>query len=170
MASIRKGHISLSLLVMMFVTGCGFYSFSGTSIHPDVKTFSVGFFENQAPLNSPMLSQTLTEELKQKFVSETNLSIVEQEGDFSFTGAITGFTITPVSAQSTDNAQLNRLKITVQVKLVCPKDPDIEFDQAFTNFQDFDATENFSNVEEQLVNDITDMLVQQIFNKAAINW
>ena len=117
-----------------------------------------------------MLSQTFTEGLKQKFTTETNLSILNNGGDFDFSGAITNFVITPVSAQSTDNAQLNRLSITVQVKLVSPKDPKSEFEQSFTNFQDFDANTNFSTIETRLVQEISDMLVQQIFNKAAINW
>ncbi len=161
--------IGLVLVASLF-QGCKFYSFSGTSIHPDVKTFSVAFFENNAPINSPLLSQTLTEELKQKFISETNLSIVEKAGDYSFSGNITNFVIAPVSAQNTDNAQQNRLTITVSVKLECEIDPKIAFEEKFTNFQDFDANENFSTVEDQLVSEISEMLVQKIFNKAAINW
>jgi hypothetical protein len=97
------------LLAIVAFQSCGFYSFSGTSIPQEVKTFSVSYFENNAPINSPLLSQTITEGLKQKFISETNLSIEEQNGDFDFSGEITSFTVTPVSAQSTDNAQLNRL-------------------------------------------------------------
>ncbi len=163
-----------SVLVLSFMAtlfqSCGFYSFSGTSIPADVESFSVGFFENRASLNSPLLSQTLTESLKQKFISETNLSITENSGDFDFTGYISNFVIAPVSAQSTDNASLNRLTITVNVKLKCEKKPDIAFEQNFSNFQDFDANENFSAVEDELVKEITDMLVQQVFNKAAINW
>ena len=66
------------LLAIVALQSCGFYSFSGTSIPQEVKTFSVSYFENNAPINSPLLSQTITEGLKQKFISETNLSIEEQ--------------------------------------------------------------------------------------------
>ena len=158
------------LLAIVAFQSCGFYSFSGTSIPQEVKTFSVSYFENNAPINSPLLSQTITEGLKQKFISETNLSIEEQNGDFDFSGEITSFTVTPVSAQSTDNAQLNRLTIQVSVKLVCDSDDKISFEQTFSNFQDFDETVNFSDVENDLVEEISSMLIQSIFNKAAINW
>ena len=158
------------LLAIVAFQSCGFYSFSGTSIPQEVKTFSVSYFENNAPINSPLLSQTITEGLKQKFISETNLSIEEQNGDFDFSGEITSFTVTPVSAQSTDIAQLNRLTIQVSVKLVCAPDDKISFEQTFSNFQDFDATVNFSDVENDLVEEISSMLIQSIFNKAAINW
>lgn len=162
--------LSAMILASIVLQSCSFYSFSGTSIPQEVKTFSVSYFDNNAPINSPLLSQTITEGLKQKFISETNLSIEERNGDFEFSGEITSFTVTPVSAQSTDNAQLNRLTIQVAVKLVCASDDKISFEQTFSNFQDFDATLNFSDVENDLVEEISEMLIQSIFNKAAINW
>jgi hypothetical protein len=162
--------LSAMILASIVLQSCGFYSFSGTSIPQEVKTFSVSYFDNNAPINSPLLSQTITEGLKQKFISETNLSIEERNGDFEFSGEIISFTVTPVSAQSTDNAQLNRLTIQVAVKLVCASDDKISFEQTFSNFQDFDAKINFSDVENDLVEEISEMLIQSIFNKAAINW
>lgn len=158
------------ILAITLLPSCGLYTFSGTNIGPEVKTFSVGFFENNAPIVSPLLSQKITEDLKQKFISETNLSIQEQDGDFHFTGNIVDYVVTPVAAQASENAQLNRLTIKLEVKLVSEKDPKSAFEQTFTNFQDFDATQDFNSVEEELISEISEMLVQSIFNKAAINW
>ena len=135
-----------------------------------MKTFSVSYFDNNATLVSPLLSQEFTEKLKQKFIEETNLEIVSSGGDFDFSGEITGYTIAPASAQSTDNASVNRLTITVSVKLDCEKNPASAFDQPFEHFEDFDANTNFSTVETTLNESVTDFLVQKIFNKAAINW
>ena len=171
MKSITKVLIIIGLLGLSFTQqSCGFYKFSGTSICVEVETFSVGFFENNASIVNPLLSQNITEKLKEKFISETNLSITEQKGDFEFSGAITNYTVAPISAQGGDNASMNRLTISVDVKLICPKCPKSAFEQTFTNFQDFDAAENFSDVEEELIEEISVMLVQSIFNKAAINW
>lgn len=163
--------VSIGLLCILITQqSCGFYSFSGTSICAEVETFSVVFFENNAAIVSPLLSQTITEELKQKFISETNLSIQENKGDFLFSGTITKFEVTPVAAQASDVASQNRLTIAVEVKLVCDKCPESEFEQPFQNFMDFDASEDFSSVEDDLIRDISEMLIQSIFNKAAINW
>lgn len=156
--------------LFLSLMGCGIYSFSGTSIPPEVETFSVEFFENKATIVAPTLSQTLTEKLKTKFISETSLEIVEYDGDFSFSGYISGYDIKPVTASSTENAQLNRLTIRVMAKLDCEKVPKLNFEQTFENYQDFDAAADFSSIEEQLINEITDMIVQRIFNEAAINW
>lgn len=163
---------SLAILVVIIIQqGCGFYSFSGTSICAEVETFSVSFFENNAAIVSPLLSQTITEELKQKFISETNLSIQEGEGDFQFTGSITRFEVTPVAAQSADIASQNRLTIYVDVKLECEKCPESAFEQEFQGFLDFDAAADFSSVENDLIDEIVnEQLIQKIFNKAAINW
>lgn len=169
-SKVRFTILALPLIAITILPSCGFYSFSGTSIAPEVETFSVGFFENNAPIVSPLLSQKITEDLKQKFISETNLSIQENDGDFHFTGTIIDYVVTPVAAQASESAQLNRLTIKVEVKLVSEKDPGSAFEQTFSNFQDFDATEDFNNVETDLIEEISQMLVQSIFNKAAINW
>lgn len=166
----KTSKVFILLLCLFSQISCGIYSFSGTSIPPQVETFSVSFFENNASIVSPLLSQTITEKLKSKFISETNLSIVEFNGDFSFSGEITEYNVAPVSARNTEDATLNRLKITIRTKMDCEKDPKLSFEQSFTNFQDFDATTNFSSIESQLIDEISDMLIQQVFNKAAINW
>ena len=172
MKSTGKFFLGICIIAVFTVQqSCGFYSFSGTSICAEVETYSVSFFENNASIVSPLLSQTMTEELKQKFISETNLSIQEKDGDYEFSGSITKFEVTPVAAQNTDVASQNRLTIVVSAKLVCEKCPESSFEKDFNGFLDFDATEDFSSVENQLVGDIVkDQLVQKIFNEAAINW
>ena len=53
------------LLLLVSISGCRIgYSFSGASISPEMKTISVQFFANQAPLFQPTLSTTFTESLK----------------------------------------------------------------------------------------------------------
>lgn len=149
---------------------CGFYSFSGTSIPDDVEHFTVQYIENKASLVAPLLSQTMTEKLKNKFISETRLSFRQTEGDFDFSGFISDYRVEPVSVQDNATTSLNRLTVTVKINMVCKKHPKLNFDQSFTNFEDFDANQNLSDVEDQLIDQISDNLIQQIFNKAAINW
>lgn len=163
-----------TLIIAFAFTGvcssCGFYSFTGTSIPPDIEHFSVQFFQNNASIVAPLLSQNFTEKLKNKFISDTRLQIVTANGDFSFSGYIRDYRIEPVAIQGDATTNLNRLTITVHVKMECRKHPQLAFEQDFVNFMDFDATKNFSALENSLIEEITEMLVQQIFNKAAINW
>ena len=169
-----KGNTYRLLLFPLFIlslsvwfTGC--YSFQGASIPPDVSTFSVGFFENKAATINPKLSQLVTEKLKDK-LNNTRLEFVRGKGDFDFEGTITNYTVAPIAVQGDANASKNRLTIGMNVRFVCVKYPEKNFTSDFSSFQDFDATKNFSTLESSLVQDITDQLIQEIFNKAAVNW
>ncbi|MCB9252787.1 MAG: hypothetical protein H6605_09995 [Flavobacteriales bacterium] len=160
--------IFIRVLVMSFLfSGC--YSFQGASIPPDVSTFSVGFFENKAATINPKLSQIVTEKLKDK-MNNTRLDFTRQNGDFAFEGIINTYTVAPIAVQGDANASKNRLTIGIHVKFVCVKHPDKNFDSDFSSFSDFDATKNFSGLESTLVQEITDQLIQEVFNKAAVNW
>lgn len=165
---IRKG-LLLAVVVWLIVVLQACYSFQGASIPPDVNTYSVGFFENRAATINPKLSQLFTEKLKDK-MNNTRLNFERENGDFSFSGFINGYTVAPVAVQGDANATKNRLTVIINVKFECKGHPELNFEQDFTSFQDFDATKDFSGLETGLVATITDQLVQEIFNKAAVNW
>lgn len=158
------------LMLMLTLSQCGFYKMNGVTIPPDVETVSIAYFDNRAGIVNPLLSQQFSEKLKTKFISETNLDLVASSGDFSFSGSITEYTVEPVAIQNNTSSSLNRLKITIMAKMECAKHPKLNFEQSFTQFQDFDANKSFSSLETKLVDDITNMIVQEIFNRAAINW
>jgi len=146
------------------------YSFTGASISPEVKTVNVGHFQNLSTLVNPTLSGQLTEELKNKFVSQTNLTVVNNFGDLSFTGEIRNYRVSPIAIQGDEVAAMNRLTIGVRVRFENSKDPTQNYDRTFSHFEDFSSREQFSQVEPRLVSEIIDKLVEDIFNNAVANW
>jgi len=146
------------------------YSFSGASVPPEAKTVSVQYFQNNASLAPPTLSQTFTEALRDKLSSQTRLGLINKGGDLDFEGSITGYTTAPIAIQSTDQAALNRLTITVNVKYTCSFDEKKNFEQSFSRFFDYSSSQSLATVEDQLIHDINDQLVQDIFNKALNDW
>jgi len=146
------------------------YSFSGASISPEVKTFTVKFFTKTAALGPASLSQNFTEKLKDKFISQTNLGLADKNGDLTFEGSITNYTIAPIAIQANEVAAQNRLSITVNVKFTNLKDEKQNFETSFTRYVDYDATKNLSSLENGLIEEINTQLVDDIFNKAVINW
>jgi hypothetical protein len=146
------------------------YSFSGASVSPDVKTVSIQYFKNNTSLGKPTLSQTLTEALKDIFTSQTNLGIVARDGDLNFEGEIISYMTAPVALQSNDLSALNRLTITVNVRFTNVKDEKQKFEATFTRFADFSSSQPIANIEDDLVRQINEQLVQDIFNRAMINW
>lgn len=160
----------LAAVISLFNSCKTSYSFTGASIPPDVKTVSVEMFENFAPLANVNLTQTLTEELKDKFISQTNLDLVVADGDLQFEGAVTNYIVSPIAIQADQTAALNRLTITIKVTFENTIDEEQSFEASFTRYADFDSSNNLSDVEDLLIEDINDQLTQDVFNKAVSNW
>src|SRR5690606_1697610 len=147
------------------------YSFTGASIPASMETVSVDFFENNAPLVVPYLSQDFTEALKERIRNQSRLSMVRADADASFSGRITGYSINPTAVQGNDRAGLNRLTITVSVRYSNKLNPKLDFEKSFSRFKDFStAAGPIQSQEQQLIKDINDMLTEDIFNQAFANW
>jgi len=161
--------ISLLFLISSFF-GCGIYSFTGASIAPEIKTISIQYFSNQATLVQPTLSQTLTDALKDRFMQQTNLNIVNGRGDLNIEGAIINYNTQAVAIQSDDKAALNRLTITIRVSFTNDLNEKQNFETNFSRYEDYDSKLSLSAVEENLIKGISEALVEDIFNKAVVNW
>jgi hypothetical protein len=171
MKNILKIHLLLFIVFLFPCQSCKVhYSFSGASVSPDVKTVSIQFFKSSAPLAKPTLSRSLTEALKDIFVSQTNLTLTSNNADLNFEGEIVNYQIAPVAIQSNDQAALNRLTITVTVKFVNTKNEKQNFETSFSRYADYSSSKSLSSVEDELIRQVNDLLVQDIFNKSMINW
>lgn len=160
-----------SLIMLAFIAGCSMkYSFTGASIPPDVKTITIKYFPNNASLVVTSLSQKLTDGLRDKFTSETNLVIINDGGDLVLEGSITDYKTSPVAIQGNDQAALNRLTITIDVVYTNTVDDNLSFDSKFSRYADYSSSENLTDVQESLIEEINVMLIEDVFNKAVINW
>lgn len=161
----------LYLFSSILLIGCSVnYSFTGASISDDIHTVSIKTFDNVAPLANPNYSQLFTESLRDIFLNQTNLTQVRTEGDLQFEGTITQYKITSVAIQGNEQAALNRLSVTVNVKFTNTQDDTQSFESSFTRFSDFESSQNLTSVEDALLKDINDQLTQDIFNKSVSNW
>lgn len=159
---------------LCFMSGCGYqvtYNLSGGSIPPEAHTFSVAYFPNNAPMVAPTLSNVLTEGLRDKFSRQTRLQQVEEGGDFAFEGEITNYTSTTASVSSGDYALQNRLTITVKVNFQNAVDQTTSFNaKTFSSYADYDASQLLVDVQDQLIEEIVEDLVNDIYMAAAGNW
>jgi hypothetical protein len=146
------------------------YSFSGASISPDVKTFSVSYITNQAQNKQATLSDVFTEGLKEKFRSNAGLSLVSKGGDLEFEGAIIDYSTAYQGITANQVAAQLRLTITVSVKFTNNIDPTKNFDKKYTWYQDFDAKLSLSSVETEYINQISKKIIDDIFMDAVANW
>lgn len=152
------------------LTGCGVYSFTGASIPPEAKTISIGYFVNNATLVEPTLSQLITDGLRDRFLSQTTLSLVNENGDLQLTGVITDYTTRPTAIQGNETAALNRLTVTVKVTFVNTIDPTKDFESSFSRFEEYPSSQDITAVKDQLLPTINEALIDDIFNKSVVNW
>lgn len=153
------------------VCSCGIYSFSGTSIQPDVNTITIGYFEYRALKVNPSLSNELTEAIRTRFRRMTRLEQVDTDGDLEITGEVTGYTVAASAVAAGDMASKNRLTITVKVNFTNRKYPEDNFeDKNFSGYADYDSTLSLDAVEAGLTTEIVDKLVEDIFNATVAQW
>ena len=166
-----RGKIAALVSVLAFVChGCGVYSFSGASIPAEAKTVSVAYFPNHAQLVNPLLSNDLTNTLRDAMTNQTTLDMVESGGDLTFEGEITDYKTTPVAITSGQTAAMNRLSITVKVRFSNRFDETKDFEQSFSHYEDYPSDQDLNAVQESLTATIIEALVEDIFNKALVNW
>ncbi len=160
----------LAATILAGLFSCGVYSFTGASIPPQAKTFSVSHFPNNAQMVQPTLSSRFTESLQDKFQKQTNLRLVSAGGDLHFEGSIINYATAPTAIGGDDRAALNRLTISVRVKFINELEPDNDFEQTFSRFWDYPSNRSLAEIEDEAINVITEALVEDIFNQAVVNW
>lgn len=145
------------------------YKFTGAST-AGLKTFSVVYFQNRAPLVQPGLSQNLTDALIDKCKAQTNLKYTTSIGDANFEGEISDYNTRPLTVAADAQAATNRFTISVKVKFTNSVNPDNSFEQTFSRYEDYSSNLDLSAVEKDLSDKIIEMLVEDIFNQAFVNW
>ncbi len=148
---------------------CGIYSFTGAS-YGTAKTVSIDYFQNRSTYVNASLSNTITEALKDRFITQTPLTLVKQGGDLHFEGAITGYTITTGGIKAGETAANNKLTITMKVTFTNSTAPENDFDKSYSRYTEFDVNSSFAAVEQGLVEEIVKLLIDDIFNDSVANW
>jgi hypothetical protein len=162
------------ILGSLMMSSCSVnYSFTGADIPAEAKTISVTYFkiDGKAALANPLTSDIFTNTLIATMLTQTNLDIVDKNGDLRFSGSIVGYTNTPVAAQSdTETSSRSRLTIIVNVQYVNTIESGKDFEKNFSQFADFDANVNLSEVEVELIEVISENIAQDIFNGSLGSW
>lgn len=163
--------LSTFLLFVSICVGCRVsYSFTGADIPAEAKTFSVAYFESGTALINPAFNQTFTEALKDLMLAQTPLDITKSNGDIRFSGRIVRYETTPVASQGNQTAALDRFTIDVEVSYFNDLEPEKNFERRFSRFVDYPSNQNFTTVEESLSEEISDQLIQEIFNASVGSW
>ena len=158
------------LLLVPLLTGCGIYSFSGTSIQSDVKTICIEPVVNNSRKINPTLANELTESLNDKFKKMTRLEQVDEEGDMNLVATIESYDVKAAAITSNEVAAMNRLTVTVKVKFTNELHPEDNLEQSFAAYEDYNSENSLDAVESTLCETIVEKLVEDIFNATVAQW
>ena len=167
-----KKSILTSILLLLLLSGCSIkYSLNGASIdYTKIKTVSITDFQNLAPTVYPPLAQRFTEDLKDRFQRQTRLRDIPTNGDLSIEGEIVGYDLSAEAVQENAFAAKTRLTLRINVRFTNKVNEEENFEREFTSFGTFDSSQMFVNVQDQLCEELTKDIINQIFNATVENW
>lgn len=167
-----KKSILISLLLTLLLAGCSIkYSLNGASIdYTKIKTVSIADFQNLAPTVYPPLAKRFTEDLKDRFQRQTRLRDIPTNGDLSIEGEIVGYDLSAEAVQENAFAAKTRLTLRINVRFTNKVNEEESFEREFTSFGTFDSSQMFVDVQDQLCQELTKDIINQIFNATVENW
>ncbi|MDR2920211.1 MAG: LPS assembly lipoprotein LptE [Tannerella sp.] len=159
-------------LLFIGVVSCTIsYKFNGASIDYNVvKSISIKDFPNMASYTYAPLASEFTEALKDKFIRQTRLEIVRENGTLDLEGEITDYKSTSMAPKNDGFDSDNRITISIRVRFTNEVNPDEDFEQTFSAYRDFSSDKMLQEVEGQLSAEIVEEIVDQIYNATVANW
>ncbi|MEZ5038335.1 MAG: LPS assembly lipoprotein LptE [Saprospiraceae bacterium] len=160
--------IFLLLVLSIILPAC--YTFSGISISDNVKSYYVARFKDNAPNAPPTLAQTLTNALDQKIRTEARLIENNVSPNIEFKGTLVDFRVTSEAPRPDETTALNRLTITTAIEYINNVEKDKGWKKNFSHFFDFPSSQDLSSVQDAAIEEITNQIMEYIFNEAFTDW
>lgn len=167
-----RGAFALMLVLLVVVTSCSIsYKFNGASIdYTTTKTIQIDNFPIRSAYVWAPMQSIFQNRLTDVFASQTKLKQVKKQGDLQLAGEIVGFDQFNKGISSSGYSSQVQLKMTVNVRFTNNKKHDEDFERQFSATSQYDATQQLTAVQEELVTEMVKDIVDQIFNATVANW
>lgn len=165
--------LAMALAAALLLTpSCVSYKFNGSALNYDVyRTIRISDFPIRASLVYPPLQQIFENRLMDVVQSQTRLSIVPgADSNLEMSGEITGYSLSPQAVGTDAYATQTRLTITVKVRYVDRLNSANDIEQTFSAYRDFSSDLLLTDVQDELCGQISEELVDLIFNATLGNW
>ena len=171
----RKAYQIVFMLLFCLVTfsACYFpsYKFNGASIdYEKTKTIQIDNFPIRSAYVWTPMQSIFQNKLTDIFANQTKLRQVKKNGDLQLAGEITSFDQFNKGVSSNGYSNQVQLKMTVNVRFVNNKKHDEDFERQFTATSEYDASQQLTAVQEELVTQMVKDITDQIFNATVANW
>lgn len=161
-----------AIIIGLQLNSCVSYKFNGSALNYDqYKTIRISDFPIRAALVYPPLQQIFENRLMDQVQAQTRLSIIPSaNANLEMSGEITGYSLSPQSVGENAYATQTRLTITVKVKYTDHINSANDLEQTFSAYRDFSADLMLTDVQDELCQQISEELVDLIFNATLGNW
>ncbi len=170
--SFNKKFPVLLVALLIGISGCISYSFTGTSIPSDVRTIYIPFFPDRSQSGLGDLSDRLNRALINRFVNQSRLSLNndQDESDAFVEGAIQTYVNRPFSIGGDEQANLNEIQITVRATFQYTSDDEPLWTKNFTGSATYDVLENPVDGEIAAAETALQQISNNMFNDAVSSW
>lgn len=160
------------LASVFMMSGCTVsYRLNGASIdYNTIKTITIETFSNRAAYQWAPMAPMLNNSVSDIYNRQTKLRQVKRDGDLVLSGEITSYDQTNKSVAADGYSSMVQLKMTVKVKFTNNKHHEDDFDRAFSANREYDSSQQLAAVQEELVQQMIDDIVDQVFNATVANW
>jgi len=168
-------NIALILCIALGLSSCGIYNFTGGNTGL-AKTFQVNYFQNYASQSpgstfEPGMDRDFTQALQERILNQSSLDLVNSNNaDLLYEGEIVEYRISPMTATAGQTAAQNRLTVRVKCRFYNTTKEDVDFEQNFSFFYDYDANLQLTNVKTEAHEIIFERITQDIFNASLADW
>src|SRR5574344_995884 len=162
----------IAIVGLILMSSCSIsYKFNGTVIDYDkIKSISIVDFTNQAAMVYAPLTAKFNEELKDIYTRQTRLNLISRNADLELDGEITGYDITPMSISTNSLASETRLTIKINVRYINNTNREEDFEKVYSAYRGFDSKRMLTDVQDELIEEITKEICENIYNDTVANW
>ena len=160
------------VLATLLISACTIsYRFNGASIdYTTTKTIQIDNFPIRSAYVWGPMQSIFQNRLTDIFANQTKLRQVKKNGDLQLAGEIVAFDQYNKGISSDGYSSLVQLKMTVNVRFVNNKKHTEDFERQFTATSEYDASQQLTAVQEELVTQMVKDITDQIFNATVANW
>lgn len=158
-----------NFLIISMLSGCGVYTFNGSTLPSYIKTIDIPLFKNLSL--EPEIAEEVTTEINKKVVSDNLLRVITDRGDATLFGEVSKYTNEPYTYGTTETRKVNVdqyiVRITADVDFLDNKKDKSMFKGPVTG----EGIYNFSSEQESAgrAKAVAD-LVRKILEKSVQSW
>jgi hypothetical protein len=171
----KHGMLKSVLVVLtsvLMMSGCTIsYKLNQSSIdYNTTKTITIETFSNRAAYQWAPMAPMFNTSLSDRYNSQTKLRQVRRDGDLVLSGEITSYDQTNKSIAADGYSSMVQLRMSVKVKFTNNKKHEDDFDRSFSASREYDSSQQLSAVQEELVQQMIDDIIDQVFNATVAKW